>query len=83
MATRKVFLGNIKGPKGDPYILTDDDVKMIVDEVSSAITPEVWSFVDKEKNSIDKLVYTGTFANEVWTFTLEDGSVVEKGVYVK
>lgn len=33
----EVFLGVIKGPKGDPYVLTDEDKQAIADIVISML----------------------------------------------
>lgn len=83
MATRKVFLGNIKGPKGDSCVLTEDDLKTIIESLREDMMPEEWVFTDRDENLVRKIVYTNDIATEVWRFTLEDGSVVEKGVDVK
>ena len=91
MATVRTFLGNIKGPKGDPgapgapgepYVLTDEDKASIVEEVISYIYPEVWTFIDKDENVIEKVVYTGPNTTGVATFTLEDGTVITKEVSI-
>lgn len=83
MATKRVFLGNIKGPKGDAYVLTDEDRAGIIEEIDNSIVPEVWRFGDWDGNYTDKIIYTGNLATETWRFTLQDGSIIEKGVSVR
>lgn len=80
MATKRVFLGNVKGPKGDAYMLTDDDRSAIVEELKEFMFPEVWRFVDDKGNAVDKVVYVRADSANAVTFTLDDGSTVTKGV---
>ena len=69
MATKKIFLGNIKGPRGDNG---DNGYSGVY--VGSGTPPEnanVWVVPDGEPSN-----------TETWTFTLEDGTTVSKSVVV-
>lgn len=83
MATKRVFLGNIKGPKGDSCVLTEEDIQMMVEMIREDVTPEEWVFTDRDENDVRRMVYTNPISEEIWRFTLDDGSVIEKGVDVK
>ena len=56
MATQKILLGNLKGPKGDSYILTDSDKEQIANEVQAALKTESWTFTLEDGSTITKKI---------------------------
>ena len=61
----KIFMGNIKGPKGDPgpkgdsYVLTEADRTAVADAIRASLKVDVWTFI------------------------LEDGTIIMKEVPIK
>lgn len=74
--------GEFDGPKGDDYVLTEGDkaeiAEMAAEEVGKTavkVTPQ--ELTDEQKAQVRENI---GLSAEVWTFELEDGSVVEKKV---
>lgn len=54
-----VNVGNIQGPKGDPYNLTDADMNTIAATVKASLTKENWTFTLEDGSTVTKAVYVG------------------------
>ena len=68
---------DLKGEKGDPYTLTDEDKAAIVASVLESIGTPVFGYVDENNNVVVK----GDLADGTYTvkYEMEDGSVIDIG----
>lgn len=68
---------DLKGEKGDPYTLTDEDKAAIVASVLESIGTPVFGYVDENNNVVVK----GDLADGTYTvkYEMEDGSIIDIG----
>ena len=53
----KVLLGNVKGEKGDDYVLTASDKQEIAGIVKDSLKKENWTFTLEDGSKVTKAVY--------------------------